>query len=63
MLYFSFQLVILFAFFIFFLQKVKVHLTQRIENLDGKIDEQRELSKIIHNEVRLEDLPLSISLL
>lgn len=33
------------------LSKVKVHLTQRIENLDGKIDEQRELSKIIHNEV------------
>ncbi|KAL2904361.1 Cocaine esterase [Bienertia sinuspersici] len=34
------------------LSKVKLHLTQRIENLDGKIDEQREMSKLIMNEVK-----------
>lgn len=34
------------------LSKVKTHLTQRIQNLDGKIDEQREMSKLMLNEVR-----------
>lgn len=34
------------------LSKVKLHLTQRIENLDGKIDEQRDMSKLIMNEVK-----------
>ncbi|KAF8408058.1 hypothetical protein HHK36_007199 [Tetracentron sinense] len=29
----------------------KKHLTQRIENLDGKLDEQKEMSKLIKNEV------------
>ncbi|XP_034689199.1 uncharacterized protein LOC117917072 isoform X2 [Vitis riparia] len=29
----------------------KRHLTQRIENLDGKLDEQKEISKLIKNEV------------
>ncbi|KNA25532.1 hypothetical protein SOVF_003590 [Spinacia oleracea] len=33
------------------LSKVKLHLTQRIENLDGKVDEQREMSKQIKDEV------------
>ncbi|XP_057530625.1 uncharacterized protein LOC130809039 [Amaranthus tricolor] len=33
------------------LSKVKIHLTQRIENLDGKIDDQREMSKLIMKEV------------
>ncbi|KAI4383904.1 hypothetical protein MLD38_009693 [Melastoma candidum] len=33
------------------LNAAKRHLTQRIENLDGKIDDQRELSKEIKNEV------------
>lgn len=33
------------------LAKTKRHLTQRIENLDGKMDEQREMSKLIMNEV------------
>lgn len=32
-------------------QAAKRHLTQRIENLDGKMDDQRELSKEIKNEV------------
>lgn len=27
------------------------HLTQRLENLDGKVDEQKEISKLIRNEV------------
>ncbi|KAL9226251.1 hypothetical protein vseg_002083 [Gypsophila vaccaria] len=34
------------------LEKAKKHLLQRVQNLDGKIDEQRELSKLIMNEVR-----------
>lgn len=42
--------------FAFVLQKVKLHLTQRIENLDGKIDEQREMSKLIKEEVNTEYL-------
>uniref|UniRef100_A0A803L1J5 DUF1664 domain-containing protein n=1 Tax=Chenopodium quinoa TaxID=63459 RepID=A0A803L1J5_CHEQI len=33
------------------LAKVKLHLTQRIENLDGKVDEQREISKHINDQV------------
>ncbi|XAR65158.1 hypothetical protein NMG60_11009168 [Bertholletia excelsa] len=33
------------------LAATKRHLTQRIENLDGKLDEQVELSKLIKNEV------------
>ncbi|PIA62537.1 hypothetical protein AQUCO_00200507v1 [Aquilegia coerulea] len=33
------------------LAKVKTHLTQRLENLDGKLDEQKEMSKLIKNEV------------
>uniref|UniRef100_A0A7C9DAF3 DUF1664 domain-containing protein n=3 Tax=Opuntia streptacantha TaxID=393608 RepID=A0A7C9DAF3_OPUST len=33
------------------LAKTKRHLTQRIEGLDGKMDEQREMSKLIMNEV------------
>ncbi|KAJ1702487.1 hypothetical protein LUZ63_002266 [Rhynchospora breviuscula] len=33
------------------LAATKRHLTQRLENLDGKIDEQREVSKAIMNEV------------
>ncbi|XP_047976058.1 uncharacterized protein LOC125218434 [Salvia hispanica] len=33
------------------LAAAKRHLTQRIENLDGKIDEQIEISKLIRNEV------------
>ena len=32
-------------------QATKRHLTQRIENLDGKLDEQKEISKLIKNEV------------
>lgn len=32
-------------------QATKRHLTQRIENLDGKLDEQKEMSKLIKNEV------------
>ncbi|XP_047967313.1 uncharacterized protein LOC125211526 isoform X1 [Salvia hispanica] len=32
-------------------QAAKRHLTQRIENLDGKIDEQIEISKLIRSEV------------
>lgn len=32
-------------------QAAKRHLTQRIENLDGKVDEQIEISKLIRNEV------------
>ena len=39
--------------FLFF-QATKRHLTQRIENLDGKMDQQVELSKLIKNEVHLE---------
>ncbi|XP_077245276.1 uncharacterized protein LOC143885144 [Tasmannia lanceolata] len=33
------------------LAAAKKHLTQRIENLDGKLDEQKEMSKLIKNEV------------
>ncbi|KAL1805411.1 uncharacterized protein LOC108200064 [Daucus carota subsp. sativus] len=33
------------------LAETKRHLTQRIENLDGKVDEQIEISKLIKNEV------------
>ncbi|GFQ04740.1 hypothetical protein PHJA_002618000 [Phtheirospermum japonicum] len=33
------------------LAATKRHLTQRIENLDGKLDEQVEISKLIRNEV------------
>ncbi|KAK9107743.1 hypothetical protein Syun_023754 [Stephania yunnanensis] len=33
------------------LAATKKHLTQRLENLDGKLDEQKEISKIIKNEV------------
>ncbi|KAL6350577.1 hypothetical protein AAG906_019224 [Vitis piasezkii] len=33
------------------LSATKRHLTQRIENLDGKLDEQKEISKLIKNEV------------
>ncbi|KAK9277181.1 hypothetical protein L1049_006720 [Liquidambar formosana] len=33
------------------LAATKRHLTQRIENLDGKMDEQKEISKLIRNEV------------
>ncbi|XP_077240482.1 uncharacterized protein LOC143881346 [Tasmannia lanceolata] len=33
------------------LAAAKKHLTQRIENLDGKLDEQKEISKLIKNEV------------
>ncbi|XAR53226.1 hypothetical protein NMG60_11021691 [Bertholletia excelsa] len=33
------------------LAATKKHLTQRIENLDGKLDEQKEISKLIKNEV------------
>ncbi|XP_072986491.1 uncharacterized protein [Typha latifolia] len=33
------------------LAATKRHLTQRLENLDGKLDEQREISKVIMNEV------------
>uniref|UniRef100_A0A0C9S789 TSA: Wollemia nobilis Ref_Wollemi_Transcript_9443_1549 transcribed RNA sequence n=1 Tax=Wollemia nobilis TaxID=56998 RepID=A0A0C9S789_9CONI len=33
------------------LAATKRHLTQRIENLDGKMDEQKEISKLIKNEV------------
>lgn len=33
------------------LAATKRHLTQRIENLDGKLDEQKEISKLIKNEV------------
>ncbi|RWW49520.1 hypothetical protein BHE74_00044301 [Ensete ventricosum] len=35
----------------FFFQATKRHLTQRLENLDGKLDEQKEMSKCILNEV------------
>ncbi|KAH9299388.1 hypothetical protein KI387_031070, partial [Taxus chinensis] len=33
------------------LAATKRHLTQRLENLDGKMDEQKEISKLIKNEV------------
>ncbi|MGD7201690.1 DUF1664 domain-containing protein, partial [Ralstonia pseudosolanacearum] len=33
------------------LAATKRHLTQRLENLDGKLDEQKEISKLIKNEV------------
>lgn len=33
------------------IQVTKRHLTQRLENLDGKLDEQKEASKLIMNEV------------
>lgn len=33
------------------LSATKRHLTQRIENLDGKLDEQKEISKLIRSEV------------
>ncbi|KAJ4979556.1 hypothetical protein NE237_010336 [Protea cynaroides] len=33
------------------LAAAKRHLTQRIENLDGKLDDQKEMSKLIKNEV------------
>ncbi|XP_058070780.1 uncharacterized protein LOC131219575 isoform X2 [Magnolia sinica] len=33
------------------LASTKRHLTQRLENLDGKLDEQKEISKVIMNEV------------
>lgn len=33
-------------------QATKRHLTQRIENLDGKLDDQKEISKSIKNEVQ-----------
>ncbi|KAK9119408.1 hypothetical protein Scep_017501 [Stephania cephalantha] len=33
------------------LAATKKHLTQRLENLDGKLDEQKDISKIIKNEV------------
>ncbi|GER34653.1 hypothetical protein STAS_10902 [Striga asiatica] len=33
------------------LAATKRHLTQRIENLDGKLDEQVEISRLIRNEV------------
>ncbi|CAN6442313.1 unnamed protein product [Victoria cruziana] len=33
------------------LAATKRHLTQRIENLDGKLDEQKELTKLLKNEV------------
>ncbi|KAF5205984.1 putative GRIP/coiled-coil protein [Thalictrum thalictroides] len=33
------------------LAATKRHLTQRLENLDGKLDEQKEMSKLIKNEV------------
>lgn len=32
-------------------QATKKHLTQRIENLDGKLDEQKEISNVIRKEV------------
>ncbi|XP_058085039.1 uncharacterized protein LOC131232662 [Magnolia sinica] len=35
------------------LAATKRHLTQRIENLDGKLDEQKEMSTLIKNEVTL----------
>lgn len=34
-------------------QAAKKHLTQRIENLDGKMDEQIEVSKLIRSEVHV----------
>ena len=33
------------------LQATKRHLTKRLENLDWKVDEQREISKLIANDV------------
>lgn len=42
-------------------QAAKRHLTQRIENLDGKIDEQIEISKLIRNEVHAIELLISFS--
>lgn len=43
-----------FIFIWFSDQATKRHLTQRIENLDGKLDEQVEISKLIRNEVHME---------
>ncbi|CAK9173432.1 unnamed protein product [Ilex paraguariensis] len=37
------------------LAATKKHLTQRIENLDGKLDGQLEMSKLILNDVNLQD--------
>lgn len=39
--------------FCLFPQKTKRHLTQRIEGLDGKLDEQKEMSGQIKQEVEL----------
>lgn len=33
------------------LQKTKRHLIQRIENLDGKVDDVREMAKLIKDDV------------
>lgn len=41
------------------LAATKRHLTQRIENLDGKLDEQKEMSKLIKNEVSAVSADLS----
>lgn len=34
-------------------QATKRHLTQRIENVDGKLDDQLEMSKLLRNEVQI----------
>lgn len=41
------------------LAATKRHLTQRLENLDGKLDEQKETSKLIMNEVNVVKTDLS----
>lgn len=52
----SFFIVVLCS--IYFLgQATKRHLTQRIENLDGKLDDQLEISKLIKTEVTQKGMP------
>lgn len=41
------------------MQVTKRHLTQRLEILDGKLDEQKETSKLIMNEVCQSQEPFS----
>lgn len=44
---------LLFLFVGSFNQAAKKHLTQRLENVDGKLDEQVEMAKLVQNEVHL----------
>lgn len=50
------------VFLINFLQATKRHLSQKLEILDGKVEEQKEMSKLIMNEVgfMIPDLELVI---